>query len=85
MKDLVSGVGLLNFFDYNISMTLFDELFYMDIHPPGLSFGDGEFGFNVYYGINDACCLQFRVQMCVQTLDQPIYLPFLLLKESMVY
>lgn len=53
MKDLASGVGLLNFFDYSISMTRFDELFYMDIHP-GLGFGDGEFGFNVYYGINAA-------------------------------
>ena len=26
----------------------------MDIQP-GLSFGDGEFGFNVYYGMDAAC------------------------------
>lgn len=53
MKDLVSCVGLLNFFDYSISMPHYDELFCMDIQS-GLSFGDEEFGFNVYYGMDAA-------------------------------
>lgn len=41
------------FLDYSISMPHFDELFCMDIQS-GLSFGDGEFGFNVYYGMDAA-------------------------------